>query len=205
LTKGIGLVAFTLGLATAASASPIVLYSNGLVDSGPLSGYEMDQGQYPTTNSFVIPAETIQQIDLVVYTDFGPLDGATIDWKITSAPFSGSPCCGGTVYASGASPLTGTLINFNDPQSTYLASFDLNVPLSAGTYWFEFDSATAPNAADLWWDTSNGPSQAWQGGTSLSQVTSNSFEILGTPEPASFAICGAGLMLLGGAARRRRA
>ncbi|HLH17311.1 MAG TPA: hypothetical protein VKX45_08825 [Bryobacteraceae bacterium] len=117
--------------------------------------------------------------------------------EITSAPF------GGTLYAGGTSPLSGTLIHFNDPQSTYQASFDVNVPLSAGTYWFEFDSGTAPNAADLWC-TSNRPSQAWQGGVSLSPVTSNSFEILGTPEPASFAICGGGLLLLAGAARHLR-
>jgi hypothetical protein len=199
LIKGIRGILIAVGLASAASASPIVLYSNGLVDSG-LSGVELDQGQYPATNSFIMPsAETIEEIDLMVWTDFGPLDGATVDWRITGGPFAGP------VYASGTSALSGMLTNFNDPQSTYLASFDLSVPLSAGTYWLEIDSGTAPQAGDFWWDYSNGPSSAWEGGTSLQPNTSNSFEILGTPEPASAWICGAGLLLLAGAVRLRGA
>jgi len=68
--------------------------------------------------------------------------------------------------------------------------------LSAGSYWLTLSGATGPDFTTIW-DTSNGPSSAFDAPYFGGAIPSESFQILGTPEPGSFTLLDAGLLAAG--------
>jgi hypothetical protein len=97
-----------------------------------------------------------------------------------------------------------------------------SLSLSAGTYYLTLGNAVAGGPGDAYWDINNGPSVAYAtgcGGTcgpySRQNVegtgtNSNTFQILtgvdstsSAPEPASVALFGSGIAMLGFGVRRK--
>jgi hypothetical protein len=172
-----------------------VLYSNGGIPSTAPQGWGIF-GTSQLADTFVLtgPA-TATSVTFGEMIDKGgtPL---TVDWEIGSAAFgsdfgSASGVTETLTLFCSASPTCG--INFYD---VYSATFTLNVPLNAGNYWLTLGDATFSNATRVFWVQNGGPSQAIQ--SVLGPLASEAFEIDGTtaPEPASFALAGAGLLLV---------
>jgi hypothetical protein len=108
---------------------------------------------------------------------------------------------------------TGCVTIANIPgNDVYSASFSLpNLVEGPGTHFLTLDYGSG-GGTSLYWDVSNGPSQAFVNGVNAQtdlHSNSNSFEILGTtndstasPEPAGTAMLLSGLALVAGLARR---
>jgi hypothetical protein len=190
--------------AAPASANLVTLFSNGLVPN--FSGYSVDQGTGDhVTDAFTIHSTvTILEIDFMLVGRRMEWAPPTVDWAITGSPF------GGTVYGSGTADLgspdifaslyDGVAYNFE----LYLETFNPDVILGPGDYWLELSNTsnlfTPSFGVD--WVASGGSTSAFS--SSLGPIASESFEILGTPEPASMTLLGGGLLLGALLLRRQR-
>lgn len=192
----------------AAPASAGILYDNGGPSTGITNAWGISFG-ISTANSFeFLNPATIYDVNFVVWTYPGDTLNA-IDWAILSAPV------GGTTYASGtATDITQTSLSLPtvDGYNVDTQSFPIpQLALSAGTYWLLLQNAIVTNGDHIYWDQSDGPSQAWNsdygylasytGACNAPCTYSETFQML-TPEPASISLLASGL--LGIAVLRRR-
>jgi hypothetical protein len=197
-------------LSTPASAG--VLYDNGLVNGGQ-NGYSGIYWGLVVSDSFTLAGtSTVTGVNLVIST-FASTIPEYLYWRITDTyQSSTAPDPGTQALLTDVTKLcTGCKTISNTPGDTYSASFSLtDVVLGPGTYFLTLDYSNY-----LYWDVSNGPSQAFINGSNAQSAdsldsNSNSFQILGdgpapagVPEPASVAMLLSGLGLVAGLARRK--
>ena len=139
---------------------------------------------------------------------------STVDWAITTSP-STFPSSFNTAAVT-TNSVVGTFGNgFGVTFQTMLDSFSLpNISLAGGTYYLVLQNATDGTAADdFFWDESSGGSSLASrippGGATPSDVSSESFQIMGTPAaatplPAAFPLFATGLVVVGFLVRRRK-
>jgi hypothetical protein len=200
----------------AVTASAGVLYDNSAQDgsTGTLDAWGITSG-ISVTDSFILNSSwAITGANFASWV--APGDPVTsVDWAITSDPF------GGTTYGSGTASVTSSLLlnNFLD-YDVFWGSFVIpNIELTAGTYWLQLGNAVTVSGVS-YWDQSDGPSQASinilgdvnaladYGSTNGYPCAGNcsyseTFQVTGIPEPASFGLLGTGLAALGVFLRRR--
>jgi hypothetical protein len=139
-----------------------------------------------------------------------------VDWLITDTAFGGNTEGSGT--ASVTDTYTGTqAFDYYDLDQE---SFSLpGLSLAAGTYYLQLQNAVTVYGDPVYWDVSNGPSDAAQAGNGYSPYdlngangnpgsNSETFQILGspdsvTPEPSSFLLLGSGLLGLVSLVKRK--
>jgi len=160
-----------------------VLYEDGSTLYGDNS--EISIWAYQVTDSFTLSAASV--VTGVVFTawTYGiPTSAASVNWEITST----------VPNYNSSNPPVGTNITLTTPSSgmtngswtvrEYTFSTG-SIPLSAGTYYLTLDnglSLSAPNY-DIGWDINSGPSVAYDNGELYPYA--ESFEILGTQDPAA--------------------
>ncbi len=167
-------------------------YENGPIN-GTTDAWTINFG-YMVSDSFTVPAGSTA----VTGFDFGtwefPGDTLTaVDWSITSAPN------GGTVYASGTTPVTDQFISTN--QFGYdidkISVAGLNVNTGSGTFYLNLQNAVVPSGDPVYWDENSGagchstgcPSQAYE--SAVGTIPSEAFEVIGSnnngpPPPPCF-------------------
>jgi hypothetical protein len=196
-----------------APASAGILYDNGGPSTGNTDAWGISFG-ISTADSFVLShGATITGVNFVVWAY--PGDTLTsVDWAIVSDPL------GGTTYASGTgAAITQTLLFTPNPDGRDIDTETFSIPglaLSAGTYWLLLQNAVVDNGDHIYWDQSDGPSQAWNSdyvGYLGSHVppfacnapctVSETFQIVGVPEPASFGLLAMGLLAMARLLRRK--
>lgn len=200
---------FAIGVVPASAA---ILYNNAGPSTGIAGAWGISAG-ISTADSFVLSnAATIYGANFVVWTFPGDTT-TSVDWAILSAPI------GGTTYASGtATGITQTPLPFPMVDGIYNVDTEtFSIPsltLSAGTYWLLLQNAIVSNGDHIYWDQSDGPSQAWTTDSSLGYLASYSgtcngpctfsetFQVL-TPEPASFGLLAMGLLGMATLLRRK--
>jgi hypothetical protein len=186
------------------------VYCNGTGINGNVDAWTINFG-YVVSDSFTVGAGTVTGADFGVW--LFPGDTVTgIGWSVTSA------ANGGTVYGSGtAAPVLGPadecgggscdllLNNYGYDIQSLEFSFPGGINLAGGTYWLNLQNAAVPSGDPVYWDENSGPSSAAE--SAVGSIASEAFAIdggTGTPEPGTLAFLGgAGLLLLGGALRRK--
>ncbi len=222
LTRVFGIACGALLLVGSARAD--ILYSNGPIN-GTITAWTINSAStaYQVADSFTLAADsTVTQADLGLWYLTGDTP-FSVDWEIVGDPTNQA----GTLIASGI----GSALSNKDDGPAGITGYELwtssfaipSVDLTAGTYWLLLQNAMGTPATggspvpEGWWDENDGPSQAWE--SALGYLTSannnctvgpncsETFDIVGTanaPEPGTFVLGGAGL-LLAGILRRRRA
>ena len=151
LCVGISSLCLLLSLSAWAGS---VLYTNGPVN-GNIRAWDIGSSLgFTVSDSFGLgSASTIGSISFgdVVFPGETPL---TITWSISSSKLGG-----GTVFASGTSSLTNTLVCLSGPGCSfdvYSSLFSTNVALGAGTYWLNFSGSSTANGDVELWDENDG-------------------------------------------------
>src|SRR6266568_186638 len=155
--SGLAMAAFVGASVSSVSASAAILYNNSPSAYGSAyatNAWTLDYG-YAVADSFTLsgPA-TVTGIDFVSWNYPGDTL-QSIDWAITTAPFSGT-------IASGTASLSSSFIETNGyGYQISENSFSLTQNLAGGTYWLQFQNAVVGNGDPIYWDINSGPSLAW--------------------------------------------
>ena len=207
MKKSAILSVLVLGLAAALAAAPAfatnVLYGNGS-STYTVDGWTFGPASYgyKVTDSFpLLSSSTVTGANFDVWLFPGDTL-SSVDWLITTGPFSG------TTEGSGTASTTNTSIEINeygydiDEESFSISSLSLG----AGTYWLQLKNGVVPNGDPVYWDESDGPSLAQE--NEVGKIGSETFQILGdtgpvVPEPSSFLLLGSGLAGLAGLLKRK--
>jgi hypothetical protein len=197
----------------AGPASAGILYNNSGPSTGTWDCWGISFG-VSTADSFVLSHDaTITGANFVVWAY--PGDTLTsVDWAILSDPL------GSTTYASGTgAAITQSLLFTPNPDGRDIDTETFSIPgltLSAGTYWLLLQNAVVDNGDHIYWDQSDGPSQAWNSdyvgylGSHVPAFACNApctdsetFQIVGVPEPASVGLLAVGLLGMAMLLRRK--
>ena len=191
-------------------ANEITLY-----DNGPIQGTDdaLTFG-YAVADTFTLTsAATINDIQFGVWLVPGDV-GQSVQWSIGTSPNDFS--LGSAVAATTQTNLSTNLYGYQLAEE----NFGLGVTLAAGTYWLTLQNASVNTGDSMFWDVNQGPSEAWgsawgnlypQSNCAASGIVnppntpttcSESFQVYGpsvsTPEPASVALLGSGLLVFAG-------
>lgn len=207
LISSVALAGLLLAIGVA-PASAGILYDNAGPSTGSTDAWGISFG-ISTADSFVLSqAATIHDVNFVVWTYPGDTL-ASVDWVIASDPFGTTTYAFGTAAAITQAPLSYPMVDGYDVDAETFSIPALT--LSAGTYWLLLQNAIVSNGDHIYWDQSDGPSQAWNsdygylsgytGACNAPCTYSETFQIL-TPEPASFGLLAIGLLAM--ATLRRR-
>jgi hypothetical protein len=141
------------------------------------------------------------QVQFLAWTDGSTVN--SVDWAITTAPFGGT-----TIEYGTATSLGNVLESEGDMGASYLETFSLNTPVSAG--WLQLSNANASDGGFVGWDESDSGTIAfWSSSDGIFPIPSETFQMLGTPEdcvtpePSSFLLLGSGLAGLAGLIKRK--
>jgi PEP-CTERM motif len=192
----------------AAPSEAGLLYDNNYANRLQINGFTIFPVFSELSNSFTVSSDVILTEAVAALWVSPGATPVSLDWRIGTTPFADD-------ISSGTSSTTNTLFSslpgFVD---VYDSTFALNGSLTAGTYFLTLASATASDAGFVFWDISNGPSEAFH--SSLGPLEdffgpgsgsfSESFQIYGVPEPGSIALLCIGLASVGtaGWAKRRK-
>ncbi|MGD0137179.1 MAG: hypothetical protein ABSE57_34490 [Bryobacteraceae bacterium] len=206
-------LAFLLAAAlmTVPASGGTVLYTNGPIN-GNTGSEPISSGiaifYFETTDSFTLTSSaTITGVTFGEWLGTG-YTPQTVDWDIGTSAFDSSLGSGSSVTVTPTLFCTASVTCGSGTDDVYSSSFSLNLALGAGTYWLTLFGATDSDSSETpGWDENDGPSSAESGiFVDVGDVPSESFSIIGTsaPEPGTFVLGGAGLLLLI-ATRLRRA
>jgi hypothetical protein len=169
-------VPFLMGTTALAST---VLYDNGAINGTQGTGAPtISSGG--VSDSFVLPSASFLTgvANVGLWLDHGSTP-STVDWFISAAPFSGFLDSGTATWSF--TFLFTNAFNFD----IYNASFSLPNVAVIGTRWLQLDNAVSSSGGNIFWDRSDGPSQAFDGAGIADPVGSESFQILGGPQVAA--------------------
>jgi hypothetical protein len=209
-------------LAVVPASADTTLYDNTGPTSKGLHGYFGYTINLPweIADSFTLASNsTLTSVNFLAWLTAG--DAMTnVDWSITEYAFGYA--IGGNIYGSETASLTDTYTGTQLYGSEDLDQESFSLPglsLAAGTYYLQLQNAVTGYGNPLYWDASNGSSDAAQAGNDsdpydLNGANSNpgsnseTFQILGspdsvTPEPSSFLLLGSGLLRLAGLIKRK--
>lgn len=197
----------TLTLAVC-TLSALPAFATVVYDNGPdaLNDTYYNVSGFSVTNSFTLSsAFYISQINLQVDVPVGN-SPVSVDWMITTAEFGGT-----TIASATGAALSGGIDHPWSPGGNhigdvYQVSFDVpDVFLAAGTYWLQLQNGTSTGGQGLGWAT--GANNLGTGGQTsggpVNTIPTESFS-LATPEPATSALIGAGMLALAFIRRRAR-
>lgn len=179
-----------------------VVYDNtgpGSYTTNAWSIFDIGGGANTVTNSFTLSGtKTLTGANFWIWVL--PGDSLTsVSWSITDTAY-------GTSLASGTSaggPETQTATAFGYYPVLEESISIPYVTLGAGTYWFQLSEGLDAYDNNVYWDESDGPSTAFESG-GVGQISSETFQILATPEPSSFTLLGLGMLTLAGVATRSK-
>ncbi|HME00726.1 MAG TPA: PEP-CTERM sorting domain-containing protein [Terriglobia bacterium] len=167
---------------------------------------------YAVTDPFNLPsASTVGEIGFSGWINPGYVP-ATVSWAITTTPGLSNVLASGTA-ASLTNSLTATGRGPGYPyiNDVYWNTFDVNVPLAAGTYWLWLTDG-APSAGGLGWGyaSNSGVSEDFFSNGTLNFVGTGtqSFALYGpapstVPEPGTLALTASALLGAVGFLRRK--
>jgi len=195
-----------------------VLYDNGPIN-GTTDAWTINFG-YTTADTFtLLNNSTVGGFNFGIW-EFPGDELTSVDWVISSQPFSG------TVYGSGTasgSNLTDQFISTNqygyDIDQVTVTGLKVNLA-SGTTYWLNLQNAVVPSGNPVYWDENSGagckgddgmgggcPSKAASTCFECSNLPSESFDINGsggtTPEPGSVMLFASGALICVGRLRRK--
>lgn len=155
-------------------ASADVVYTNGELFAGNIA-YAFNYN-FSISDSFTLSSATrLSGATIGIWTVEGTRV-SDLDWSIGSSPFGTDRGLGhGSVSNAYALSAFGYEIN--------RGSFGLDAILDAGTYWLTLRNGYS-NGFYVYWDTSNGPSQAFlSNGSTTRPMPSHYFSLAGAPVP----------------------
>jgi hypothetical protein len=179
-------------------ASAAVVYQNGDFD-GTFAGAQISPPQTLSDSFSLDNQTTLTRATVGLWAPSNSIP-VSLTWSIGSTQFGADLGTGSAILSNS---LELSYVDFD----VYLSTFDLNLTLAAGDYWFTLSDGSATGGQALGWDINGGPSLAfYRNDVDAGPVDSEFFALEGTPvpEPASLIIFGAGLAGLA-AARRTRA
>ncbi|MEI8043428.1 MAG: hypothetical protein WCL11_18610 [Verrucomicrobiota bacterium] len=202
--------AIRLAIASILAAASFTASAAVMYESMPYARWQTEMGQGPLTTMSLSSRFTLANSTALSGTLLGLLTSGgaptSVDWKITSASFSG------TTLASGTAALTSTLAK-NYGLSWFDSSFSFSSPvnLSAGTYWLELDGGTAESGSPIYWViggvAGSDTMQKDSGGIHDLGASTTAFQLLGTlspvPEPSEWVAISFGLLGIVWVVKRR--
>lgn len=171
-----------------------VLYDNGTMQVGD-NAWAIT-GPLSVSNSFTLSGSAAIQVINVGLTAQENLTIGGLAWTFGTTKFGGE--LRGATVASPSLVLLATEGGYNYYMSTIVIDNPVHIP-DAGTYWLTLSDAYLTDDPDneVYWVQSNGTSVAWQveGSDAPEQLpASQSFAIIGVPEPTT------AILFLGGMA-----